>query len=173
MNNSLWIRCSQAARFRETATSGNEPESSLTPCCQRDGWDWTEDAGKWNVQLLGLMAAWCEAPHPCFNWLFVSSSRWGKEGWLSQLTCWLWVALPSRIALYLLQPIDPAADFRHHWILLQMNSEIIQASPIVVTELNSTIETIFLATPLSWVPQGKGGGEKKAPKACLPPFSSF
>lgn len=119
------------------------------------------------------MAAWCEAPHPCFNWLFVSSSRWGKEGWLSQLTCWLWVALPSRIALYLLQPIDPAADFRHHWILLQMNSEIIQASPIVVTELNSTIETIFLATPLSWVPQGKGGGEKKAPKACLPPFSSF
>lgn len=59
-----------------------------------------------------------------------------ERGWLSQLTCWLWVALPSRIALSLLQWIHPAADSCHHRIHLQMNSEIILASLIVVMELN-------------------------------------
>lgn len=55
-------------------------ESSLTPCCQRDGGNRAEDAGKWNTQLLSVMAAGCEAPHPCPNCLFVISSRWGREG---------------------------------------------------------------------------------------------
>lgn len=55
-------------------------ESSLTPCCQRDGWNRVEDSGKWNVQLLGLTATWYEAPHPCPNCLFVISSRWDREG---------------------------------------------------------------------------------------------
>lgn len=71
---------SPAARFRETTTSDTNLESSLTPCCQRDGWNRTEDAGKWSVQVLDLMAAWCEVPHSFPYWLFVNSSRWDWEG---------------------------------------------------------------------------------------------
>lgn len=55
-------------------------ESSLTSCCQRDGWNRVEDSGKWNAQLLGLTATWCEVPHPCPNCLFFISSRWNREG---------------------------------------------------------------------------------------------
>lgn len=55
------------------------------------------------------------------------------RSWLSQLKRWLGVL---RIALSLLQVIHPAADFCHHWTDLQMNSEIILATP-VVDELNN------------------------------------
>lgn len=91
------------------------------------------------------------------------------RGWLSQLRHWLWPSLQeySFFAAY----IHPAADFRHHWTHLQMNSEIILFSPVVVTELNK--HHWDQPFSLTTVPGATGGREKKIIKAWLAPFSNL
>lgn len=150
-------------------------EIPLKSCCQRDGWNRGEDAGmEWNVQLIGLMAAWCEAPHLCPNYLFVISSRWDREG-VVKSTDMLALGVPPRIALSLLQQIHPAADFRHHWMHFADEFRNYTGLPNCCYWVEKApLRPYSCPHNCTWCHRRREEGSKnKTPKACFPPFGSF